>query len=108
MKDYVRNDPRIRYEQQNAECLNFPSRSFDIVFCKEGLHHLARPTLGLYEMLRTCKRAAVFIEGYDGWLNRQLEALGLSSIYEDDQLGNIGYRRNYVFRWSRANLLGLL
>lgn len=108
LQKYIRQDPRIRYEQQNTERLSFASRSFDIVFCKEGLHHLARPVMGLYEMLRTCRYAAIFIEGYDGWLNRRLEKLGLSSIYEGDQLGNIGQRRNYVFRWGRRQLEVLL
>ncbi len=108
LQEYIRKDPRIHYEQQNTERLSYASRSFDIVFCKEGLHHLARPVLGLYEMLRTCRHAAIFIEGYDGWLNRRLEKLGLSSIYEGDQLGNIGQRRNYVFRWSRRQLETLL
>jgi len=108
MCELLDQDSRIRYEQQNAESLHFASQSFDIIFCKEGLHHLARPVLGLYEMLRTCRVAVVFIEGYDGWLNRRLERAGLSSIYETDQAGNIGQRRNYVFRWGRRLLEELL
>jgi SAM-dependent methyltransferase len=108
MREFLEQDSRIRYEQQNAESLRFESQSFDIVFCKEGLHHLARPVLGFYEMLRTCRTAVVFIEGYDGWLNRRLERAGLSSIYETDQAGNIGQRRNYVFRWGRRLLEELL
>lgn len=101
-------DSRITYERQNAECLNIPSRSFDVVFCKEGLHHLARPVLGLYEMLRICRQAAVFIEGFDGWLNRRLESAGLSSRFEEDSLVNINQRSNYVFRWGRRHLQALL
>jgi SAM-dependent methyltransferase len=108
MQEYVQRDRRITYEQQNAECLRFPSRSFDIVFCKEGLHHLARPVMGLYEMLRTSRQAVVFIEGYDGWLSRRLEQFGISSDYETDQHGNIGQRRNYVFRWSPRHLQGMM
>ena len=108
MREFLQQDSRIRYQQQNAESLSFDSQSFDVVFCKEGLHHLARPVLGLYEMLRTCRTAVVFIEGYDGWLNRRLERAGLSSKYETDQLGNIAQRRNYVFRWGHRILEELL
>jgi SAM-dependent methyltransferase len=108
MQEYLRADPRIRYEEQNAECLGFAAQSFDIVFCKEGLHHLARPVMGLYEMLRTSRHAVVFIEGYDGWFNRRLEQMGLASTFENDQAGNIGQRRNYVFRWSPRYLRSIL
>jgi hypothetical protein len=37
MCEFLEQDSRIRYEQQNAESLHFESQSFDIVFCKEGL-----------------------------------------------------------------------
>ena len=104
----MQQDSRIRYERQSAERLGYDSRSFDIVFCKEGLHHLARPVLGLYEMLRVCSEAAIFIEGYDGWLNRRLEDMGLSSKYERDNDGNADQRTNYVFRWAKAHMQALM
>jgi len=104
----IEQDARIRYERQTAEHLSFDSRSFDIVFCKEGLHHLARPVLGLYEMLRVCREGAIFIEGHDGWLNRRLEHFGLSSKYERDNEGNANQRSNYVFRWAKTHLQSLM
>jgi SAM-dependent methyltransferase len=101
-------DSRVRYRIENSEHLSLDSRSFDFVLCKESLHHLARPVLGLYEMLRVCRRAALIIEPYDTLAGRLLERLGLSTVYETDQVGNIGSRDNFVYRWSRRQLESLL
>jgi SAM-dependent methyltransferase len=97
-------DPRVRYEKQNAERLRYASGSFDLVFCKESLHHLARPVQGLYEMLRVCRGAALLLEPYDSQLDGLLRRLGLSSVYESNQLGNLAVRDNFVYRWSRKEL----
>jgi SAM-dependent methyltransferase len=101
-------DPRIHYEKQNCERLGYPSRSFDLVFCKESLHHLARPVLGLYEMLRVCREAALVIEPYDTQLDRLLQRFGLSTVYESNQRGNLALRDNFVYRWNRVQLEFLL
>jgi ubiquinone/menaquinone biosynthesis C-methylase UbiE len=53
------------FSVQNAEALSLPDASFDYVFCKEALHHLPRPWLGLYEMTRVARRAVVLIEPND-------------------------------------------
>jgi hypothetical protein len=97
-------DPRISYQKQNSENISIPPRSYDLVMCKEGLHHLARPVLGLYEMLRIAKTAVVIIEPYDAILSRLLEILNLSSVYETNVSGNLNQRDNFVFRWSRRQL----
>lgn len=103
-----RSDPRVSYRIENSERLSLDSRSFDFVFCKESLHHLARPVLGLYEMLRVCRRAALIIEPYDALAGRLLARLGLSTAYETGQVGNLGARDNFVYRWSRRQLESLL
>lgn len=54
-------------QKENAEQLTFENDSFDFVFCKEMLHHLARPYLGLYEMHRVCSQAFIFMEPTDYW-----------------------------------------
>ncbi len=97
-------DPRVSYECQNAECLTYDSRSYDVVICKEGLHHLARPFLGLYEMLRVCRRAVILIEPYRTFMGAILERLGYASVYERNYGRNIACRDNYVFRFSRPML----
>ncbi len=101
-------DRRLRYELANGEALRIASRSFDLVLCKEALHHLARPLQGLYEMLRVARRAVAFVEPWDCALGRCLERVGLATRYEGDQAGNSGQRDNHVFRFDRHLLEGLL
>ena len=103
-------DSRMIYSEVNAECTDIPSKSFDLVLVKEGLHHLARPILGLYEMLRITNDASIVIEPADTFLGRIFEKIGLTNIYEINQENiskeknndgqAIRYRDNYVFRWT--------
>jgi len=57
------------YSKQNLESLSFKDESFDFVLCKETLHHLPRPYIGLYEMLRVSRIGVVLIEPYDRFIN---------------------------------------
>lgn len=50
------------FAEENAECLSFRDDAFDIAFCKESLHHMQRPYLAIYEMIRVAREAAVLIE----------------------------------------------
>ncbi|MFN2489841.1 MAG: class I SAM-dependent methyltransferase [Actinomycetota bacterium] len=134
VKKATDGDPRISYQEENAEALTFPSRSFDVVVCKEGLHHLPRPVSGLYEMLRCCRQAAVMIEPYESALERLLEKTGIATCYERQGRGrragsraakaghaaearfavnktkvvNPFERDNYVFRWTPRQLETIL
>jgi hypothetical protein len=101
-------DQRISYIQQNAECTNIEPASYELVLCKSGLHHLARPILGLYEMLRVSRRAVIFIEPYDPFISRLLDLFHLRSRYEYDCEGNIGGCTNFVFRWHKRLIQQLL
>ena len=101
-------DSRVVFEHANAEHLPFASRSFDLVFTKESLHHLARPVLGLYEMLRVCRRAAVFVEPWDCALVRLLDRAGIATRYERGQQSNLRARDNFVYRWNVRQLQSLL
>jgi SAM-dependent methyltransferase len=104
LREIAASDPRVRYEKQNCERLRYGSGSFDLVFCKESLHHLARPVQGLYELLRVCRGAALVLEPYDSQLDGLLRRLGLSTVYESNQLGNLELRDNFVYRWDRKQL----
>ena len=108
IKSLMKVHPRIEYRQMDCENIQLESASYDLVLCKEGLHHLARPVQGLYEMLRVCRRAVVFIEGYDSMLIRLAGALGITSDYEPNSVANIGGRKNYVFRWGKRHLQQIL
>jgi hypothetical protein len=58
-----------KFSQQNAEALSFGDDEFDFTFCKETLHHLPRPFVGLYEILRVSKIGVMLIEPYDRLIN---------------------------------------
>jgi len=104
----IDRDNRISYRRQNSECLDIGSGTFDLVICKEGIHHLARPVLGVYEMLRITKSHIVIIEPANTLVNVLLMRLGLASDYEKNLDCNINCRDNYVYRWSRDRLRDLL
>jgi len=60
------------YSSENLESLSFRDEEFDFVLCKETFHHLPRPYIGLYEMLRVSKRGIILIEPYDRFINVSL------------------------------------
>ena len=49
----------------NVESIDFPDDSFDYLFCKEAFHHFPKAYIGLYEMIRCSKKAAIIIEPID-------------------------------------------
>lgn len=53
------------YKVENIENLSFENNSFDVLFCKEAFHHLPRPIIGLYEMIRVAKEIVILIEPFD-------------------------------------------
>jgi len=109
VKEALAKNKKMSYGIENAESLSYPDGSFDLVFCKEGLHHLARPMLGLYEMLRVCRKAVIIVEPYETWLGNILEKFNLTSVYEKKlKRPNIGSRNNYVFRFNHKMLRSIL
>ena len=108
LRPLLESDSRLRYERQNGEALSYDDKSFDLVFCKSGLHHFSRPVLGLYEMLRVARRGVVFIEPYETFISKVFDSFGLRSVYERDERMNIDARDNYVFRWNKRLLEQLL
>ncbi len=75
----------------NAENLDIPDKSYDLVLVQNGLHHLPRPVLGLTEMIRVAKKAVMMIEPHAG-----IVANLLGMEWEDH-----GGAVNYVFRWNK-------
>lgn len=95
----VRN-PRLRCLRMDAESLAFPDDSFDWAVVRDGLHHLARPVKGLYELERVSREGFAILEGQDSWLVRLLVRMGLGDDW--DPAGG------YVYRFSRRELTKIL
>ncbi len=84
----------------DAESLAFPDGAFDWTIVREGLHHLARPVKGLYELERVSREGFAIMEGQDSFMVRLLVALGLGD--RKDPAGG------YVYRFSRREVEKIL
>lgn len=88
----------------DAELVNFPDRSFDVVTVHDGLHHLPNPYLAIAEMARIAKKAIIVIEPAFSWLTQQAVAVGLAEDFED--AGNFVYRFREDEIFTIANTAG--
>jgi 2-polyprenyl-3-methyl-5-hydroxy-6-metoxy-1,4-benzoquinol methylase len=96
----------VEYSAQNAERMDLPDSSYDFVLCKEAYHHLPRPPIAFYEMLRVAKTAVVLIEPNRrsptllGFVRTAFKlATGRSIMAEYEPSGN------YIFRLSVPELI---
>lgn len=90
------------YSAENIEKLSFGDNSFDWILCKESYHHLPRPAIGFYEMLRVAKLGVAMIEPVDAgrsvfhpikvWVKKAIRGDG---DYANDQFEPVG---NFIFR----------
>jgi SAM-dependent methyltransferase len=62
----------------NAERMDLADQSFDFVVCKESLHHMPRPYLAIYEMLRIARHGVFFIEPTDPLIDWSIGNLSVS------------------------------
>jgi ubiquinone/menaquinone biosynthesis C-methylase UbiE len=81
---------------EDNEKLSFKDDHFDYSFIAASLHHLPRPVLGLYELLRVSKHGVIVIEPNDCWLTRLATKLGLAQEIEETG--------NYVYRLSKREV----
>ena len=91
----IRN-PALYCRCMDAERLNFADGSFDWAIVREGLHHLARPVEGLYELERVSREGFAFMEGQDSLIVRLLAKIGIAEDW--DPAGG------YVYRFSRREI----
>lgn len=103
------------YAREDAEALSFADGSFDFVVVKETLHHLQRPYLAIYEMLRVARVGAVIIEPH---IHQPLRGLRVCVRYLVRRLLRVHQRRqpppptpleyepagNLVYRFSAFDL----
>ncbi len=94
--------PQAAAQVADAEALPFEDASFDVVLVRRGLHHLPRPTLGIYEMLRVARKHVVMLEAQDNWLTRRLTAGKLFGLIPHG--GRVECHGNYIYRFSRREL----
>jgi ubiquinone/menaquinone biosynthesis C-methylase UbiE len=100
-------DPRLGTLQLNAEALDVPDNSYDVVLVQDGLHELRRPVLGLTEMMRVARRAVLMLEPHAG-----VVAGMIGTMWESHEVGEKhdgaaagaavkeDVAENYVFRWN--------
>lgn len=106
-----------RFRIADAERLDFPDNSYDVVLVHAGLLHCASPHRALAEMHRVARHVVLVLENQDSLLVRLLCELGLSQNYELDAVAQHDGERggvrdsatpNYVCRWTRREIDKLL
>ncbi len=93
LKEY----PYLSGRVEDSENLSFRDSSFDWVVVNDGLHHLARPLKGFYEMERVAKEGFVFIEAQDSIFMRLLVWIGIADDYEEGP-------GSYIYRFKRSDV----
>ena len=94
LKRCNRLDPALKTVLLDAERMDVPDSSYDLVVVQDGLHHLARPALGFTEMLRIARVAVILVEPHHGAVGK---LLGREWEVQGDAI-------NYVFRWNTMML----
>jgi 2-polyprenyl-3-methyl-5-hydroxy-6-metoxy-1,4-benzoquinol methylase len=102
------------YSKQNVEQIQFADSSFDYVLCKESVHHFPRPALGLYEMLRVCKKGVVLVAEPVDILSKMPTVLFLKNLLDTihpSLIGKVWKNRfsfesvgNYVYKLSEREI----
>jgi len=94
----------------DAEQMDLPADSFDLVFASEVLHHCISPHRAVCEMLRVSRKYVWFMEPNDSLAMNTLVRLRLSFPYELPAVIDHDYRSggvrdsqipNFIYRWSR-------
>ena len=96
------------YRRVNAEQIDAADDEFDFVFCKEAFHHLPRPPLALYELLRVARIGVVLIEPQAQ--TRPLDALRtlVKRVLRGDTTTQFEPAGNYIYRVSVAEIERLM
>jgi SAM-dependent methyltransferase len=93
----------------DAEQIDLPDESFDLVFASEVLHHCSSPHRALCEMLRVSRKYVLFMEPNDSLAMALLVRMGFSFPYELPAVIDHDYRSggvrdshipNFLYRWN--------
>jgi SAM-dependent methyltransferase len=98
----------VALREINAERIDYESESFDILYCKEAYHHLPRPAIGLYEMIRVARKCVVLCEPCDhggrplDWLRVQAKSILRGQSLEHQSFEAVG---NFIFHLSERETI---
>jgi SAM-dependent methyltransferase len=93
----------------NADSIDLPDESYDMVFTHAVLHHCRSPHRALCEMMRVARRHVFFFEPNDSFFMRLLMMAKLSFPYEipavvDHEFKSGGVDNthipNFIYRWN--------
>lgn len=99
--------------RMDAEAMELPDNSYDLVLAHEVLHHCRSPHKALLEMLRVSRRHVIFLEPNNSLILRLLLKLRFSFPYELPAVIASGFQTggvrdscipNYIYRWSAMDL----
>jgi len=88
------------FSEEDAENLSYKAEEFDWGIVKAGLHHLPRPIMGIYELLRVSRKGIFILEGHDGYFLRVLRKY----LFPGRDWEPSG---NYVYRFRERELAKL-
>lgn len=106
--------PDTKHVAIDAEQIDLPSDSFDLVFASEVLHHCISPHKALCEMLRVSRKYVILMEPNDSFTMNALVKLNFSFPYElpaviDHNYESGGLRDsqipNFIYRWNRNEVV---
>jgi len=106
--------PDTKHVALDAEQMDLPSDSYDLVFASEVLHHCSSPHHALCEMLRVSRRYVVFMEPNDSAAMNALVRMNFSFPYElpaviahDYQSGGLRDSNipNFIYRWNKHEVV---
>ena len=73
-----KNIPGVCFVQGSAECLPFPTESFDVLTCIQSFHHYPHPNRAMQEAFRVLKPGGIYllsdtgVGGFAGWIDNHL------------------------------------
>lgn len=100
-------------EPVDACAMPYADNSFDLIFIEAALHHMYKPHLAIYEMLRVTRRSIIICETQDHWLMNLMMRAGLAEEYELSSVRahhgkeggvNNTHIPNFVYRWAPGEL----
>jgi SAM-dependent methyltransferase len=97
----------------DAENIELPDNSYDVVFAHAVLHHCRSPHKAVTEMARIARKHILFIEPNESSFMRLLVKMGFSFPYELAAVWDHGYVAggmrngpipNFIYRWNKNEL----